>query len=43
MSRLRTALPGIKSSAMRLSMLDLSLAAEAENFRLGTRLREAAP
>jgi hypothetical protein len=42
MASLRRALPGIKSSATRLSAIDLSLAAEAENFRLGTRLREAA-
>jgi hypothetical protein len=36
---LRDALPRVKSPAARLQLLDLSLAVEAENFRLSTRLR----
>ena len=38
---LRDALPRIHSPSARLRVLDLSLAAEAENFRQGTRLRQA--
>jgi len=36
---LRDALPRVKSPAARLQLLDLSLAVEAENFRLSTVLR----
>ena len=42
MSKLRAVLPSLKTGAMRLSLIDLSLAAEAENVRLGTQLREGA-
>jgi hypothetical protein len=36
---LRDALPRVKSPAARVQVLDLSLAVEAENFRLSTKLR----
>jgi len=36
---LREALPRVRSPAARLQLLDLSLAVEAENFRLSTMLR----
>jgi len=39
---LRDALPRIKSSAARLRVLDLSLAVEADNFRLASALRAGA-
>lgn len=36
---LRDALPRVKSAVARLQLLDLSLAVEAENFRLSSKLR----
>ncbi len=39
LASLRDALPRVKSPAARLQLLDLSLAVEAENFRLSTQLR----
>jgi hypothetical protein len=39
LAALRDALPRVKSPAARLQLLDLSLAVEAENFRLSTMLR----
>jgi len=39
LASLRDALPRVKSPAARLQVLDLSLAVEAENFRLSTQLR----
>jgi len=42
LAALRDALPRISSSAARLRVLDLSLAVEADNFRLASALRAAA-
>jgi hypothetical protein len=39
LASLRDALPRVKSPAARVQLLDLSLAVEAENFRLSTKLR----
>lgn len=39
LASLRDALPRVKSPAARVQVLDLSLAVEAENFRLSTKLR----
>jgi hypothetical protein len=41
LAHLRDALPSVKSPAMRLTVLDLSLTVEAENFRAATELRNA--
>ena len=43
LASLRDALPKLSSPAARLRALDLSLAAEAENFRAAVELRGAAP
>ncbi len=37
---LRDALPRIKQASVRLTVLDISLAVETENFRAGTRIRD---
>jgi len=42
LATLRDALPRVKSPAARLAVLDLSLAVEAENFRLASILRSTA-
>jgi len=42
LAALRDALPRVKSPAARLTVLDLSLAVEAENFRLASILRSTA-
>jgi hypothetical protein len=39
LASLRDALPRVRSAAARVQVLDLSLAVEAENFRLSTKLR----
>jgi len=43
LAELRDALPRIKSSSARLSVLDISLVVEAENFRASAELREQLP
>jgi hypothetical protein len=40
LAELRDAIPKIKSTSVRLDILDLSLIVEAENFRAGVELRE---
>ena len=43
LAELRDAMPKIKSASARLSVLDLSLVVEAENFRASAELREQLP
>ena len=43
LAELRDAMPRIKSASARLSVLDLSLVVEAENFRASAELREQLP
>ncbi|MGB5614469.1 MAG: phosphoenolpyruvate synthase, partial [Sedimenticolaceae bacterium] len=43
LAELRDAMPRIKSASARLSVMDLSLAVEAENFRASAELREQLP
>jgi hypothetical protein len=43
LAELRNAMPKIKSASARLSVLDLSLVVEAENFRASAELREQLP
>jgi len=43
LAELRDAMPKIKSPSARLSVLDLSLVVEAENFRASAELREQLP
>ena len=43
LAELRNAMPRIKSASARLSVLDLSLVVEAENFRASAELREQLP
>jgi len=43
LAELRDALPKIKSASARLSVMDLSLVVEAENFRASAELREKIP
>ncbi|MCW9078805.1 MAG: pyruvate phosphate dikinase, partial [Gammaproteobacteria bacterium] len=43
LAELRDAMPKIKSASARLSVMDLSLAVEADNFRASAELREQLP
>lgn len=43
LARLRAIAPRVGSGAARLAVIDLSIAVEAENFRVGTALRDALP
>ena len=43
LAELRDAMPRIKSASARLSVMDLSLVVEADNFRASAELREQLP